>query len=310
MSDYDLAVIGEGIAGLACAGKAARRGLSVATFESNIFGGLVVNVSALQGYSAGIPGVELASTMAETNASLGVESLGVGVSALHVDGGSFTLATDAGQIRASAVVLATGASHRPLGVPGEARLEHRGVSHCADCDGPIFSGKPVVAVGGGDGAFMQAAVLANYASEVTVVLRSETPRARSSFRDAAASNDRIRILTHTKVLEICGDEEVAGIRVETGDGSDRLIPCSGVFVYAGLEPNADLVRSLVNQASTGAVGTDERFETTLPGLFAIGAVRAGYSGRLEDAIRESELAADHATDHVTALARSRSGRSP
>lgn len=298
MSGYDLAVIGEGIAGLACAARAAQLGLSVATFEANMMGGLVLNIAALQGYEGGRPGVELASELAEANMAAGVASQTVAVSAVGGGDGGFELSTEAGPVRARKLVMATGARLRTLGVPGEAAFEHRGVSHCVDCDGPMLTGKPAVIVGSGDSAYMQAAVLAQYASEVTLVMRADRPRAREAFVQAVAASDRITVLPRSSVTEIVGTEGgVSGVKVAT-DGAERVIPCEGVFAYVGLEPNADLL------GVAGAVATDENCQTDRPGLYAIGALRAGYSGDLADAVADGRRAADHAATRLRATPQS------
>jgi len=288
MSDYDLAVIGEGIAGLACAARAVELGLSVTTFEANMMGGLVLNISELHGYEAGRPGIELASEYAEANMAAGAASRATAVSAIGGSDGGFELSTETGIVRARKVVVATGARLRTLGVPGEAEFEHRGVSQCVDCDGPMLTRKPAVVVGGGDSAYMQAAVLAQYASDVTLLMRADMPRAREEFVQAVAANDRITVLPRSLVVEIVGnDSGVTGVKVAT-DGGERVIPCEGVFAYVGLQPNTDLV------GGEGAVATDENRQTDRFGLYAIGALRAGYSGDLADAVADGQRAADHA----------------
>jgi thioredoxin reductase (NADPH) len=286
MTDYDLAVIGEGIAGLACANRAAELGLSVATFEVNMMGGLVLNISALYGHGAGRPGIELAAELSAANAEKGVTSHPAAVSAIGGGDGAFELDTDSGPVRARKVVLATGARLRMLGVPGEAELEHRGVSQCVDCDGPMLNGKPAVVVGGGDSAYMQANVLAQFASHVTLVQRADAARARGDFVQAVAGNDRIEVLPRATVVEILGSDGVTGVKVAT-DGGERMVPCEGVFTYIGLQPNAGLL------GISDAVATDADLQAR-PGLYAIGAVRAGYSGDLADAVAEGRRAAEHA----------------
>jgi thioredoxin reductase (NADPH) len=237
--------------------------------------------------------------MSEANAGLGVQSLSTSVTALAPKGGRHELSTDDGIVRAKAVVLATGARMRSLGVPGEDRFEHRGVSHCADCDGPLCQGKPAVVVGGGDSACMQAAVLADYASEVIMVLRGERPRARAELVDAVARNERIHILSRSQVLEVLGQDGVSSVRIAT-DGAEQVLPCAGLFIYAGLQANSELVRPHLGEASHDGVATDADLRTALPSLYAIGAVRAGYSGRLADAVAEAARAAEHAARHLPA----------
>jgi thioredoxin reductase (NADPH) len=190
--------------------------------------------------------------------------------------------------RARKVVVATGARLKVLGVPGEAEFEHRGVSQCVDCDGPMLMRKPAIVVGGGDSAYMQAAVLAQYASDVTLVMRGDKPRAREEFVQAVAANERIAVLGCSSVVEIVGnDGGVTGVKVAT-DGAERVIPCEGVFAYVGLQPNTDLL------GGEDAVATDENRQTDRPGLYAVGALRAGYSGDLADAVADGRRAADHA----------------
>jgi thioredoxin reductase (NADPH) len=288
MCTYDLAVVGEGIAGLACAARAVELGLSVTTLEANMMGGLVLNISALHGHEAGRPGVELASEYAEANMAMGAVSQAVAVSEIDGKDGAFVLTTDSGIVQARKVVVATGARLRKMGVPGEAELEHRGVSQCVDCDGPMLTRKPAVVVGGGDSAWMQAAVLAQYASEVTLVMRGDRPRARPEFVAAVAANDRIAVLPGTSVVEIVGnDAGVTGVKVAS-NGTERVIPCEGVFAYVGLQPNAELL------GAADAVATDAHCQTDRRGLYAIGAVREGYSGNLADAVADGRRAAEHA----------------
>src|SRR5262245_40603759 len=180
---YDLIVIGEGIAGLTCASHAASLGLRTATTEGNIFGGLVINVAELEGYEGGGSGVDLASTLMEANANAGVENLGATANAIEAAGNVIKVRTDGGEHTARAAVIGSGARLNKLDVPGEEAFDHRGVSQCADCDGPMFQGEHVVVVGGGDSAFQEAAALAHYVDKVTILMRGAQPRARTSLVD-------------------------------------------------------------------------------------------------------------------------------
>ena len=149
MASYDLLVIGEGIAGLTCANHAASKGLKVATFEANLFGGLVINIGELEGYPEDrqTSGAEFASELMEKNGSLNVESVQEPVTAVSPATGGFEVKTGGGRHTAKQVVVASGARLRKLGVPGEAEYEGRGVSQCADCDGPMFQNEEVAVVG-------------------------------------------------------------------------------------------------------------------------------------------------------------------
>ena len=292
---YDLFVIGEGVAGLTCAGHAASLGLRTATTEGNLFGGLVINVAELEGYEGGGSGVDLASSLMEANANAGVENLGVTVTAIETAGNLIRMRTDGGEHTARAVVIASGARLNKLGVPGEEAFDHRGVSQCADCDGPMFQGEHVVVVGGGDSAFQEAAALAHYVDKVTILMRGAKPRARAALVERVSGLSNVTVTPDTRVTEIHGNDTVNGITVRGADGSPRRMDCAGVFVFVGLTPNSEFARTNVVCNAKGEIETDAACQTAMRGVFAVGAVRAGYSGRLDDAVKEAKAVAATAT---------------
>lgn len=291
---FDLIVIGEGMTGLACARHAASLGLKTATTEGNLFGGLVINVAELEGYDEAGSGVDVASALMEANADAGVENLGATVTGIEPADGSLRVKTEGGDYTARAVVIASGASMRKLGVPGEEEFDHRGVSQCADCDGPMFQGEHVVVVGGGDAAFQEAIALSRYVGQVTILVRGTKPRAHAELVEKATALSNVAVRFGLTVREILGSQTVEGIQVASASGDVSRIDCAGVFVFVGLEPNAAFVPSGVVRAASGAIETDESLQTGVPRLFAAGAVRAGYSGKLVDAVREARQAAESA----------------
>lgn len=291
---FDLIVIGEGMTGLACARHAASLGLKTATTEGNLFGGLVINVAELEGYDEAGSGVDVASALMEANAEAGVENLGATVTGIEPGDGSLRIKTEGGDYTARAVVIASGASMRKLGVPGEEEFDHRGVSQCADCDGPMFQGEHVVVVGGGDAAFQEAIALSRYVGQVTILVRGTKPRAHAELVEKATALSNVAVRFGWTVREILGSQTVEGIQVASANGDVSRIDCAGVFVFVGLEPNAAFVPSGVVRAASGAIETDESLQTGVPRLFAAGAVRAGYSGKLVDAVREARQAAESA----------------
>jgi thioredoxin reductase (NADPH) len=291
LQKYDLIVIGAGVAGLSAAKSALQAGLSTAVVEPLMFGGLVTNINELHGTISG-SGADFASALMGEVADLGGEFVMTGVTGVERDGELFAVHTEEGVKRARAVVVASGARHRKLGVPGEDRLQERGVSHCADCDGPLHAGQDVAVIGGGDAALQEALVLAKMCRTVHLVHRSDTFRARRQFQEAVRASGTIQLHLNSRVEELCGAQALAGVRiVDTQTGGVLELSCRAVFPFVGLEPSSGFLPADVQRTESGLVSTDASLQTTVPGMFAAGAVRAGYSGQLSDALEEGRQAA-------------------
>lgn len=289
---FDVSILGAGVAGLTAAEEAARAGLKVCIAEQLMFGGLVVNVNHLGPGLEGQPesGSDLAAELMTRVSDLGVTTLFEQVTSVAAEGELFRVATADGEHQARSVIVATGARLRTLGIPGEAEFEHRGVSHCADCDAPLFEGQVAVVVGGGDSALQEALVLSAFCSRVHLVHRGPSFTARPGFiarvREAAA------IVPHldTVVESLEGGEQLTGARVRRqATGETALLPCSGFFAYVGLEPNTEFLPPAVHKHE-GAVIVDGQLQGTLPGLYAIGAARSGHGGLLTHAVADARLA--------------------
>jgi len=293
---HDVMVIGTGIAGLAAARQALQSGLSVAAMESMLFGGLVVNVNQLDGEIEG-SGVDLAATLMMEVKKLGGESIAATAVSIERDGDVLVVRSDAGMHRARAVIIASGARLKHLGVPGESELEENGVSHCADCDGPFYQNQDVVVVGGGDSALQEALVLAEFAKRVHVIHRAATFDAQPHLADQVAALENISIHWQTQIAAVVGDDAVRAVRVRQADwktSGETEIPCTGFFAYVGLAPASEFAPVAIERDADGFLITDDALQTAMPGVFAAGAVRSGYGGLLTHSMAEGIAAANSA----------------
>ena len=277
MADYDIIIVGSGLAGLTAGLFAARHGLATLVLESNIPGGHLISIEKIEdfpGFPDGVAGYDLCPTVQRQAADHGAQFQRAEVLSLEAQDRMWSVGTDEERHRAKAVIVATGSSLKDLGVPGEAKLIGRGVSHCASCDGPLYNGQTVGVVGGGDSALQEALTLANYAERVLVFHREETFSAQDTYRQRVLSNAKISARHQTVVEEILGDEVVAGVRVrDLVSGESSKVDLTGLFVYVGLKPNTEFLKNLLRLSETGHVPTNALMRTELPGLFAAGDIR-------------------------------------
>jgi thioredoxin reductase (NADPH) len=296
MSDhFDVLVIGEGIAGLTAAGLLASHGLRIASFESNMFGGLVLNLTHLKPLPEGAPssGAEYAANLLAANLDNGVSRFEEEVKSLTATGAGYLVSTGTSRIEAPRVIVASGARWKVLGVRGEAELEGRGVSHCADCDGRLFSGQRAVVAGGGDSALQEALVLADYCKTVHLVVRGSAFRAQPGFVDAVKARTNIEAVFGEEVVSIEGTSDVTAVtvrRIITGE--TYSIACSGFFPFIGLVANTAYLPLTIQLDGEGRVVTNTKCATSLPGVWAIGAVRAGGDGLLSGAVTDAHVVFD------------------
>lgn len=277
MAEYDVIIIGSGLAGLTAGLFAARRGLSTLILESNLPGGHLVSIDRIEdfpGFPDGIAGYDLCPAVQRQAADQGVEFQRDEAKDLEQRNGIWLLNVDNGSHLARAVIVATGSSLRKLDVPGEEKLLGRGVSHCASCDGPLYGGQTVGVVGGGDSALQEALTLAGFAASVIIFNSEKAFSAQHAYVQRAAQEPKIEARQQTVVEEISGEELVTGVRVrnlENRTVSD--VALTGLFIYVGLRPNTDLLRNLVELDEDGRVPTDGWMRTARDGLFAVGDIR-------------------------------------
>ena len=291
-ADYDVIVIGEGVAGLTTAGALAGAGLKVATVEAQLFGGLVININELDPVPEGgaTGGAEYASSLVEAAANAGVTSINEPVSGIESMGDIKKIVTNGGTHTAKIVVVASGARLKKLGVSGEAEFEGKGVSQCADCDGPMYQNEITIVVGGGDSALQEAMVLSHYCQQVRIVHRGDAFTGRDHLQQAVNAEPKILKMFNAEVSAVKGGQMVEKVQIKHADGRSEDIACAGVFAYVGLEPNADFLPAVIQRDASGFVATNDKLETAMPGVWAVGAVRSGCGGLLDDAIADARKA--------------------
>jgi thioredoxin reductase (NADPH) len=277
MSDYDVVIVGSGLAGLTAGLFAARHELSTLVLESNIPGGHLISIEKIEdfpGYPDGVAGYDLCPNLQRQAAEQGADFGRGEVEKLRPADGIWDVLTSDGSHRAKAVILATGSSLKELGVPGESRLLGRGVSHCASCDGPLYQGQTVAVVGGGDSALQEALTLTNYADRIVILHVGEVFSAQQTYVRRALSHSKIESRYRTVVEEIIGDDAVRAVHVrDLATDQTSRIDVAGLFVYIGVRPNTTLVEQILHLSESGHVPTDPWMRTELPGLYAAGDIR-------------------------------------
>jgi thioredoxin reductase (NADPH) len=280
----EVVIVGSGPAGLTAAIYAARADLKPLVVHGPQPGGqltITTEVENYPGFSKGIQGPELMQEFEEQARRFGTEFLVTLITEVDLGARPFTLQTEEHTIKAETLIIASGASAKWLGIPGEAPAPHGlgglGVSACATCDGFFFKGKPLVVIGGGDTAMEEATFLTRYASRVTVIHRRDHLRASKIMQDKAFSNPKIDFMWDTDVTEILGAPEtgVTGVRLrDRKTGAEREFACEGVFVAIGHQPNTGIFKGQLEMDEVGYLKTSGRsMATNIPGVFACGDVQ-------------------------------------
>ena len=274
---YDLIIIGSGPAGLSAAIYARRARLDALVIEASyVSGGQVVNTYEVDNYPGlpGISGMDLGSTLRGHADKLGSQFVREKVLELELEGPVKVVRTKKNEYRTKTVILAMGASHRKLGVPGEETFGGMGVSYCATCDGAFFRDKVTAVVGGGDVAVEDAIFLARGCSRVYLIHRREELRAAMILQEALKENPRVEILWNQVVTEILGDSQVSRLKLKnTVTGQEQELPVDGCFIAVGITPNSELLSGKLALDASGYIQAGEDGATSVPGVFAAGDIR-------------------------------------
>jgi thioredoxin reductase (NADPH) len=296
MQEFDLVIVGAGVAGLTAAMVAARHGLKVVVIDQIGVGGRISTAERIEnfpGLPQGVAGHELGPLLHEQAESASAAFILDTVTAIE-PGKQHIVRGAAETFRAGAVIIAAGSVPRLLGITGEERLLGHGVSHCASCDGPFFKGQEVGVVGGGDAALDEALVLAEHAAQVTVFHRGATLRAQHALAERAGG--RVSTVLNTIVEEILGDDAVTGVRLrDVTNGATRTQALKALFVQVGAEPNTAFLRGVLALDPMGHIETDTMMRTSVAGIFAAGDIRKSSVAQL------AAVAGDGATAAVAAF---------
>jgi thioredoxin reductase (NADPH) len=320
-SDVDLLIIGAGPAGLTAAQYGARANLRTLVLEELAPGGQALVIDVLENYPGNVgalgadgalaskpkTGFEFSQDLHRQAEGFGAAFLTEQVTALKKEGDLFTATLGTGETRsAPAVILATGAKHRTLGIPGEAQFTGRGVSYCATCDGPFFRNKKIVVAGGGDAACDEAQYLARLSSQIILVHRRDRFRAQKALAERVMRNPHIEVRLNTIIREIKGEQKVNSLVFErsdnTGKGTGETYgeAADAVFVFVGTIPQTALVPD-VEKDEGGYIVTNQRMESSAPGLFAAGDVRSSPFRQVVVAAAEGAIAAHCAAEYINTI---------
>lgn len=274
---WDVVIIGGGPAGLTAGLYCSRNRLNTLLVERAVWGGQIATTTEVEnfpGFVDGILGPELGEKILAQAQRFGLNTRQGNVTAIS-DGGAIKHVTlDDSTLAARALILATGSSPVKLNVPGEKDLTGHGVSYCATCDGPFFRDKSIAVVGGGNSAVEEGMFLTRFARKVTIIHRRDALRADRILQERAFANPKIAFLWDTVVERILGAEKVTGVAVRNVKTDERRqLPFDGVFVMIGQQPNTEFLKGIVELDERGYIRTNERKETSLPGIFAAGDVQ-------------------------------------
>ena len=295
---YDVAIIGAGPSGLTAAIYLSRAGHKTIVLESQLIGGQVATIDRVDnypGFAEGVTGMELASSLESQARRFGAEIKFAKVNSIK-PGRPIILQTDAGEVMATAVLIASGAGYRHLGIPGEAEYLSHGVHYCATCDGAFYRDKDIIVVGGANTAVQEVIFLSKQVKHITMLVRSHL-KADQVLKEELAKliqAGKVTLLEGWRPLEMVGDgDKLTGIKASDGRGERRL-SCAGVFVFAGSEPsNGFIAGTKIQLDEAGRIVTGEDLMTDEPNVWACGDVRSGETRQIVSAAGDGAVAAKH-----------------
>lgn len=302
---YDVIVVGAGSAGMTATLYSSRANLSVLMLDRGIYGGQMNNTSEIENYTgfSSILGPDLAKDMFNSTMRFGAEFKYGNVLKIIDNGLEKKVVTDDGEYYSNVVIIATGADHKKLNVPGESEYNGKGVSYCAVCDGAFFKNQDVAVIGGGDSAIEEGLYLTNLVNSVTVIHRRDKLRAQEILQKRAFNNKKMKFIWNAKVEQINGNGKVVtGINyLDKASLEQKTLKVNGVFIYIGLRPVNDSFLNLDISNSKGWIITDKYMRTAVKGIYAIGDIRSDSTRQIATAVGDGSIAGQQAFDYIQNL---------
>ncbi len=299
---YDTIIVGGGPAGLTAALYAGRARMKAIMFEKLIHGGQVTSTQVVEnypGFAKPVNGMELVNAMVEQARGYGCEFAENEVSEVRLDGDARVVIAGGSEYRGRTLIIACGTRPRTLGIPGEVELKGRGVSYCATCDGPLYSGKTVAVIGGGDSACEEAHFLTKFVDKVYLLHRRDELRAVKALQELVLNSDKVEILWDTVPVAVEGEGGVQKLRTRNKKtGEEGELEVDGVFFYVGNAPETGFIKFELEKDEAGFVKTDEGMQTSVPGVFAAGDVRAKVLRQIATAVGDGATAVHMAGKYI------------
>jgi len=302
---YDLIILGAGPAGLTAVIYALRYGLKTLVLERAAIGGQIIISEKIENYPgfSSVSPQELMGKMQKQAENLGMRVEYEEVEKLELKNEKKIVYTSSDkQYKSLALIIATGGEEKKLGVKGEEKFIGRGVSYCATCDAPFFKDKEIVAIGGGNTAIEESLYLTRFGRKVYLIHRRGMLRAEKILQQRVEKNPKIQLILKTVVQEIYGDSKVEGVKLKNLSSNEIInLPCSGVFIFVGLQPNTKFLQNLVELNEKGFIKTNKNLETNIKGIFACGDVRENLLKQVIVACGEGAQSAFIAKEYINKL---------
>lgn len=299
---YDMIVIGAGPAGLSAAIYGVRAGKSVLVLEGKTYGGQIINTPEVENYPGirKVTGFEFATDLYKQAKELGAQIKMEKVIAVERSEAQITVRTSKGNYEAGALILATGAKNRSLGLPGEKELTGAGISYCATCDGMFYRDKVVAVNGGGSTALEDALFLSNYCKKVYLIHRRDSFRGEQRLVETLEKRQNVSFILNAVIVELLREERLTGIRVREHNGQEQILNVDGLFIAIGQEPETTLAKELVQTDDKGYIEAGEDCRTSADGIFVAGDCRTKAVRQLTTAASDGAVAALMAAEYLDA----------